>query len=218
MCATCDGIAERAYFAGLLDGEGYVGIRTVRHAGGYTSFAVQVTITNVVRAPLEEGRSRWGGSIHKTMARNRVRPIYKWQLTARMAAVFLSDTFAFLRIKAAQAEIAMQLQERIDAIQDRRTRTPGENAVRLSLQARCRELNARGFNGEYVQPNLRVVAGGCATCGCLQPENAHGDKNNILVSQLKTSATKTRVAPGNMATALRNVRRTLKVAGRRKRK
>lgn len=52
----------------------------------------------------------------------------------------------------------------------------------------------------------------CATCGCLQPENPHGDKRNILVSQLKASASDTKVAPGNVATALRNVRRTLKVA------
>lgn len=56
----------------------------------------------------------------------------------------------------------------------------------------------------------------CATCGCLQPENPHGDSRNILVSQLKTSATKTDVAPGSVATAMRNVRRTLKVARRRR--
>lgn len=57
----------------------------------------------------------------------------------------------------------------------------------------------------------------CATCGCLQPENQHGDRRNITVSEVRTSAERTRVAPGNVSVALRNVRRTLRVA-RRKRK
>lgn len=55
----------------------------------------------------------------------------------------------------------------------------------------------------------------CATCGCLQPENQHGDKRNITVSELKDSALKTRVSPKSMSVALRNVRRTLKVARRK---
>ena len=56
----------------------------------------------------------------------------------------------------------------------------------------------------------------CATCGCLQPENKHGDSRNITVSELKTSAHNTAVAPKHTATAMRNVRRTLRVARRRK--
>ena len=55
----------------------------------------------------------------------------------------------------------------------------------------------------------------CATCGCLQPENQHGDSRNITVSQLKASAHHTRVSPKSMPTAMRNVRRTLKVARRK---
>ena len=55
----------------------------------------------------------------------------------------------------------------------------------------------------------------CATCGCLEPENKHGDNRNITVSELKTSALKTRVAPKHMPTAIRNVKRTLRVARRK---
>jgi hypothetical protein len=50
----------------------------------------------------------------------------------------------------------------------------------------------------------------------MQPENAHGDSRNIRVSDLKVASTKTDVAPGSVATAMRNVRRTLKVARRRR--
>ena len=64
-------------------------------------------------------------------------------------------------------------------------------------------------------PDYKVVAGGCATCGCLEPANKHGDRRNITVSELKDSALKTRVSPKSMSTALRNVRRTLKVARRK---
>jgi hypothetical protein len=55
----------------------------------------------------------------------------------------------------------------------------------------------------------------CATCGCLEPENKHGDERNITVSELKTSATKTKAAPKSMPAAMRNIRRTLKVAKRK---
>ncbi len=51
----------------------------------------------------------------------------------------------------------------------------------------------------------------CLTCGCLEPENKHGDSRNILVSDLKASATKTKVAPGSVKKAMRNAKRTLKV-------
>lgn len=64
--------------------------------------------------------------------------------------------------------------------------------------------------------DIKVVGGGCATCGCLQPENRHGDDRNITVSELKTSAHDTAVAPKHTATAMRNVKRTLRVARRRK--
>jgi hypothetical protein len=56
----------------------------------------------------------------------------------------------------------------------------------------------------------------CATCGCMQPENAHGDKRNILVSDFRASALKTRVAPGSEGAALRNTRKTLAVARKSK--
>lgn len=55
----------------------------------------------------------------------------------------------------------------------------------------------------------------CATCGCLIPEAKHGDDRNITVSELRTSATKTRVSPKSMPVAMRNIRRTLKVAKRK---
>jgi hypothetical protein len=50
----------------------------------------------------------------------------------------------------------------------------------------------------------------------MQPENAHGDKRNILVSDFRASALKTRVAPGSEGAALRNTRKTLAVARKRK--
>src|SRR5258708_4629804 len=100
MCLTCG----QAYFAGLVDGEGYIGIRTVSHRGGWTSFSIQITVTNVSRPVLEEGRTRWGGSIHGYSTGHK-RTCFKWQLTSQKAARFLADLYPFLRIKQAQAEI-----------------------------------------------------------------------------------------------------------------
>lgn len=55
----------------------------------------------------------------------------------------------------------------------------------------------------------------CATCGCMQPENKHGDARNITVSEFKASAFATKVAPKSYSKALTNTKRTVK-ARRRK--
>jgi hypothetical protein len=51
----------------------------------------------------------------------------------------------------------------------------------------------------------------CATCGCGQPENKHGDSRNITVSEFRASSTATKVAPGSHGKALRNTKKTLKM-------
>jgi hypothetical protein len=50
----------------------------------------------------------------------------------------------------------------------------------------------------------------CATCGCGEAENKHGDKSNITVAEFKASAMSTKVAPGSIAKALSNTRRTIR--------
>jgi hypothetical protein len=49
----------------------------------------------------------------------------------------------------------------------------------------------------------------------MRPEDKHGDDRNITVSELRAASTKTRVAPGSTSAAMRNVRKTLKVARRK---
>jgi hypothetical protein len=181
VCLTCD----NAYFAGLVDGEGYVGIRTVRHTGGWISFAVQVTVTNAFESVLREGLGRWGGSMHSYRKSTKGHQVWKWQITGQQASRLLADIFPYLRIKAAQAELAMELQVRIDAIRHRRQRTVEENTARLDLQTRCRELNQRVYNGEYIPPRLKAIGGGCLTCGCRKPTDSHGDPRNITTGKLR---------------------------------
>ena len=50
----------------------------------------------------------------------------------------------------------------------------------------------------------------------MEPQNKHGDRRNISVSDFKDSSTKTAVAPGSVSAAMRNARQTLKVAARRR--
>ena len=51
----------------------------------------------------------------------------------------------------------------------------------------------------------------CCTCGCMQPENKHGDDRNILCSEFIAAATQTPQAPGSTKQALKNVKKTLKL-------
>jgi hypothetical protein len=139
-----------AYFAGLVDGEGYIGIRTSinqRNSVTYRRYAAQITVTNCCRDPLDLGQAIWGGSIHEYPGVNK--PVWKWQLSTRLGVRFARDLLPYLLIKKAQAEIVCQL---ADAIAETRNRklTPDELAFRQDLQRRCRELNQRSYVGEYV--------------------------------------------------------------------
>lgn len=148
MCLSCEDAVTRAYFAGLVDGEGYIGIRTVHYTHtNSTSLSLQITITNAVRLPLDEAADRWGGGVHST-ERRPGRPVFRWYVPARAAAAFLREVSPYLRIKREQAEIALELQKSIDACQG--LVTPAEWTRRQEMQVQIRALNQRKYYGQYL--------------------------------------------------------------------
>lgn len=146
--------AMRAYYAGLVDGEGYIGIRTVARTssqapGGRRVFYVmQVTVTNSCVDPLLIGQERWGGHVRAAKGVNK--PVWRWQLTSRNGADFLREIRPYLIIKREQADLALRLQKSINRL-NRVALTPAELAFRADLQQQCRALNQRRYNGVYTK-------------------------------------------------------------------
>lgn len=91
-----------AWAAGFLDGEGC--IRICRRQNGF--YNLQVSIAQVVKAPLDDLQMIFGGSIRQQSGS------WRWQIDSRQAAKLLEQVIPFLRVKREQAEIALQFQSR----------------------------------------------------------------------------------------------------------
>ena len=132
---------DAAYMAGLVDGEGSLSIRT-RTVG---SLVLQLSITNTCREVLEWCRDVTGiGAVVKSSPdATRRRQCWYWSTPCGSAATVLRQIRPYMKIKVEQADIAIELQERL--------RVPALKADRswqLEWRARMQALNKRGPRAE----------------------------------------------------------------------
>jgi len=129
---------DKAYAAGLFDGEGCVIIRAQAVAKGTRSSVVlRVSIANTYFPVHSWLRARWGGHVSRRDRPSRDgflrRPIGEWILTSRAAWAFLSDIVPFVVIKKAQVENAVAFQ----AMKRQPGRTRGLTAEQRRAELRC---------------------------------------------------------------------------------
>ena len=78
-----------SYAAGLIDGEGYIGIIKDNSNRSY-NIRVQISMSDKGKFALERMKDKYGGSISKdNKATNRVRQAYGWTVTGRKAVELL---------------------------------------------------------------------------------------------------------------------------------
>jgi len=93
-----------AWSAGFFDGEGNVDIRyRLTRGGKYERFECRVTVVQVVRAPLDAMKGRWGGSICVPKT-----GIARWVVTGSECKRFLVDVTPFLLVKSEQVVAAIK--------------------------------------------------------------------------------------------------------------
>lgn len=111
---------EKAWFAGFLDGEGYIGIvlqsphkNRPRESPIYRLF---VEIDSTYLPALERVRAIWGvGNIKPYYRRNqnpKWNPAWRWQVGANLASSILDSVLPYLCVKRRQAEVAIAFQSR----------------------------------------------------------------------------------------------------------
>lgn len=100
--------AERAYAAGLMDGEGCFTI--LRRHQRTEWFVAAVNVTNSERSMVEWLQERWGGSIYARPSRSPRTGLlgktsYHWSLSAKLLEPFLADVQPYLIVKSAQCRL-----------------------------------------------------------------------------------------------------------------
>ena len=140
-----------AYFAGLFDGEGSVGVYRVTNgqiaqpSGHRIYWGIRLSIVGIYRPIIVEAHEFWGGGFGKQKRQalqktpggvydpKLCRQGWRWQLTSRHAIhSFLTDVFPYLREKKEQAGVAMKFCE---------GGIPGDEASALLKSAKLFEFN-----------------------------------------------------------------------------
>src|SRR5262249_33043623 len=115
-----------AWAAGFIDGEGHLGIarRRRRNGSGTWHYFPILTLSNTVRAPLDEFKARRGiGSVHCRGKVPGYKPVYCYVIAAQACLRLLPRVRPYLRVKGPQADVLLRFQSRPG------TGTPGAPAV-----------------------------------------------------------------------------------------
>ena len=111
---------EKAYIAGLLDGEGCISIKRSRR----TNYNLYVEIYNTNKDVMLWLQERYIGSINSKRKNVNHKVCYTWCVACSKAESFLELIIPYLIIKQEQAVIALEFQDNV-------IRTPG---VRISKE------------------------------------------------------------------------------------
>ncbi len=153
-----------AYAAGLIDGEGYVGIQS---SGGSYQVRLKIAMTDKGLPALQRMLRLYGGKINcepKTSDPKR-RDVHCWRITGVAAADVIRQLRPHLAVKAAPADIALQFQQMVDAAprlpNGRATWTDEMRATAAMFVDRIKEANRRGPDPRYPdRPTIAVYQGG----------------------------------------------------------
>ena len=97
---------DKAYFAGLFDGEGTVGVYSRSDGNGFASIT---NITNTNKIPLEELVSIFGGKISsRDDASKNWKLLYSWKIYGESQILFLKMILPYLRIKTKQVLLFLE--------------------------------------------------------------------------------------------------------------
>lgn len=133
---------ERAYAAGMVDGEGHLGL-----AAWGSSFLPTVEIINTDANLMDWFTARFaGGVIIKHTPRNpKHSPRLTWRLNGRRAYAFLQEILPYLVIKREQAQIVFDYYDQGGYFHHGNDRLPAEEIIRRAeLHLRLKAMTARG--------------------------------------------------------------------------
>ena len=103
---------ELAYVAGIIDGEGSIGIYQQK-ARGYRSKVMRVTVDNTDEWLIRQLLMWFGGHINRRSDhRGNRKDVWQWYVESKKAGNFLRLILPYVRMKRPQVELALQFQER----------------------------------------------------------------------------------------------------------
>lgn len=97
---------EKAYFAGILDGEGYVGGHTFNQSqSGHKNYDIRVSIgMSYEGGLLDVAKDIWGGNVRLTK-----QGVIVWDIKGKICEKFLRDVMPYVYVKNRQIALALEI-------------------------------------------------------------------------------------------------------------
>jgi hypothetical protein len=162
--------AERAYLAGIIDGEGWIGVNVVegrgRHAGHPPQHTIRVAVGNRDRGLIEWIAEHFGGNITRRKCYDdKWGEQWGWAVQSRRASSVLKEVLPYLVVKRTQAELAIQLQARKTGQPLTVSEWEARNSLRLQIVEANRKNRRFGPIREFPTPAIKCSPNGDHVAG-----------------------------------------------------
>ena len=144
---------DKAYIAGIIDGEGTIGIwknhQGLQPGRRTPSFVLRVRVKMTTEFIVRWLHSSCGGRFYTTnKVQENHKPIYDWSIAGREAVKFLKEIYPYLKLKGPQAELAFKFVDTMQWTQGWMAKPLTKEVVekRENLRSQMLILNKRGLN------------------------------------------------------------------------
>jgi hypothetical protein len=131
-----------AYLAGLIDGEGYIGIKKSRRADAVSPiYHERIQVRMVHEGAIKLLASTLGGNYYFEKAHSASgRPLYCWQASDAMAARILTVVLPHLIVKRESAQMVLALRTSKEDPRSRRRGSPAKRIMEPAVLAERERL------------------------------------------------------------------------------
>jgi hypothetical protein len=134
---------ELAYLAGIIDGEGYIGLRHRTDTKSARHYSLVLRVANTDQRLIGWLQARWPGNTGCHRYRDqKCKPLHHWQLESRRAEAVLRIALPYLVIKREVADLALEMRATIVLGNNRIS--DAVLAERQRIYAAMRTLTKRG--------------------------------------------------------------------------
>lgn len=100
---------REAYVAGLIDGEGCMGIYAKKYTNSSIPWRPHLSVTLTNLETLNYLSREYGGRVWKHASRPNRKPCWRWMLTGKTALYFVATTYPWLIVKRREAEVMLDV-------------------------------------------------------------------------------------------------------------
>lgn len=149
-----------AYAAGFFDAEGCNLISkqkgTIRMIHPRYSLQAKIGVTN--QLIMSWFKEQFGGSLSILKGKKQKKIFFHWQISTRLAEIFLRQIFPYLRLKKPQAELAFQFQNEMRKKKQHKQISPESLRLREKIKNQISALNQKHSQEEFKSTNECKIA------------------------------------------------------------